>query len=63
MDDKQFDIICKKLDKIVSILAVQGIEERDKKIYVLKESDFSSEEIEKFLGVSNVRRSEGWKRK
>lgn len=63
MNDVQFDQICKKLDKIFGIIAVQNVEDKDDKIYLLKKLGFTSEEINPLVGVKNVRQMEGWKRK
>lgn len=63
MNDKQFSEICKKLDRIFAIIAVQSIEDINDKIYSLKSLGFSSNEINPLVGVRNVRQMEGWKRK
>lgn len=63
MNDEQFDEICKKLDKIFAIIAVQSIENKDDKIYTLKNLGFSGEDINPIVGVKNCRQMEGWKRK
>lgn len=63
MESKQFEIICKKLDKIAAIVATQGIEDKNDKIAFLKKAGLSSEEIGPLVGIKNVRETEGWKRK
>ena len=63
MDDDQFKEICKRLDKIFGIIAVQNVENKDDKVYLLKNLGFISEEINPLIGVKNVRQMEGWKRK
>lgn len=63
MDKEQFEIICKKLDKIIGLLIVQSIENKNDKIYALKKIGISSEEIASLVGVKNPRQMEGWKRK
>ncbi len=63
MNDKQFDEICKKLDRIFAIIAVQNIENVNDKIYSLKNLGFSSYDINPIIGIKNVRQTEGWKRK
>jgi len=63
MDDKKFDTLCKKLDRLTGIVAIQGIDDIDKKIYALKKLSMKSEEIERLLGVPNVRKRKGWKKK
>ncbi len=63
MDKKQFEIICKKLDKIASVIAVQDIEDKDEKIYLLKKAGLTSDEISPLIGIKNVRDTKGWKRK
>ena len=61
MNNEQFKIICKKLDKIALTLSMQNIEDKDKKISMLKKAGFDSLEIGELLGIANVRTSEGWK--
>ena len=63
MDDKQFETICKKLDKIAMVLSMQNIEDNNKKITMLKRAGFDSIEIGELLGIVNVRKMEGWKKK
>lgn len=63
MDDKHFAEICNKLDRIFGIIAVQGIDDVNDKIYSLKSLGFSSKDINPLVGVKNVRQMEGWKRK
>lgn len=65
MDKKQFDTICKKLDKIAVAISVQNIEDKDNKIYLLKKSGMTSLEIANLMGMSEsgVRDNKGWKRK
>ncbi len=63
MNDKQFDEICKKLDRIFAIIAVQSIENKDDKIYTLKNLGFKSDEVNPIVGVKSCRQMEGWKRK
>jgi len=62
MEQKQFDIICKKLDKIAALLVVQSIEDKNDKIYQLKKMGLTSDEIGPLVGVKNVRDTKGWKR-
>ncbi|MBS3104192.1 hypothetical protein J4222_04475 [Candidatus Woesearchaeota archaeon] len=63
MNDKQFEIICKKLDKIISVVAIQSIGNKDEKIYLLKLAGLTSDEISPIVGIKNVRDTKGWKRK
>lgn len=63
LDEKQFKVICDKLDKILGIIAVQNIEDNDDKVYLLKKLGFNSTEMNPIIGVQNVRQMEGWKRK
>ena len=65
MDKNQFEIICKKLDKIASAIAVQNIENKDDKIYALKKSGMTSAEVAVLVGMteSGVRDNKGWKKK
>ncbi|MBI2105619.1 hypothetical protein HYT56_02145 [Candidatus Woesearchaeota archaeon] len=65
MDKKQFETICKKLDKISIAIAVQSIENKDDKIYALKKAGMTSSEVAMLVGMteSGVRDNKGWKRK
>ena len=63
MDQKQFEIICKKLDRITALLSIQNIEDKNDKIYVLKKLGLSSEDVGDLIGIKNPRQMEGWKRK
>ena len=60
MDKEQFEIICKKLDKMTLVLSMQNIENKDKKISMLKKAGFDSLEIGELLGILNVRQTKGW---
>lgn len=63
MDKKQFEIISKKLDRIIALLIIQKIESKDEIIYSLKKFGLDSGEIGLLVGIKNVRKKEGWKRK
>jgi len=63
MKDEQFKVICKKLDKIAMLVSIQNIENKDKKIWMLKKAGFDSTEIGELLGILNIRQTEGWKKK
>ncbi len=65
MDKKQFEIICKKLDKISVAIAIQNIDDKDDKIYALKKAGMTSLEVAMLVGMteSGVRYTKGWKRK
>ncbi len=63
MEQKQFDIICKKLDKIALALTIQNIDDKDKKVSILKNAGFGSTEIQELLGIQNVCQMKGWKEK
>lgn len=63
MDKKQFEIICKKLDKVIGLLVIQNIQDKNDKIYALKKLGLSSEEVGELVCVKNPRQMEGWKRK
>lgn len=63
MDKKQFEMICKKLDKIAMALTIQNVEDKDKKVTMLKKAGFNSSEIENMLGIANVAQMKGWKEK
>ena len=63
MDKKQFETICKKLDKITALLTVQNVEDNNDKIAILKKLGLSSEEVGELVGVKNPRQTAGWKRK
>lgn len=60
MDQKQFETICEKLDKIAIALTIQNIENKDKKVSILKKAGFDSIEIGNLLGIENVRQMKGW---
>lgn len=63
MEDKQFKKISKKLDLVVALLAIQNVEDKDDKIYIMKKAGLASEEISPYVGIKNVRVTKGWKRK
>lgn len=63
MDDKQFKILNEKLDKIIALLTVQNVQNKNDKIYVLKKLGLTSDEISPLVGIKNVRDTSGWKRK
>ena len=63
MEQKQFEIICKKLDKILGILATQNIENVNKRISILKEIGLDSIEISQITGIKNPRQMPGWNNK
>ncbi|MDO8528380.1 MAG: hypothetical protein Q7S06_00625 [Nanoarchaeota archaeon] len=63
MNDDQFREIKKRLDKIIAILSLQGINDANKKIEILKKMGLSSYEIGDMLGIANVRQMKGWTRK
>ena len=65
MKEEQFKEICDKLDKITALLAIQNIESKNDKIYVLKKLGLKSYEIAPLIGLteSGVRDTKGWKRK
>ena len=57
--------ISKKLDKIVAVLTIQNINDRDEKIAILKKFGLESPEIALLFGLTDraVRYTKGWKRK
>lgn len=63
MEQKQFEILCKKLDKILGILATQNIEDINKRISILKEIGLDSIEISQITGIKNPRQMSGWNNK
>ncbi len=65
MKDKQFETICKKLNKIYAVIAIKDIENKDDKIYTLKKIGLTSAEIAPLVGIteSGIRDNKGWKRK
>ena len=64
MNDNQFDIICKKLDRLAALISIQNIGDQDKKINILKRCGSTSKEIGDLLGVTEgrIRQSKGWKK-
>ncbi len=63
MEHKQFEILKEKLDKIIALLSIQSIHNKDDKIYTLKKLGLSSYEIGPIVNIKNVRDTRGWKRK
>ena len=63
MNDKQFEEISKKLDKIYAIIAVSNVDNKDDKIFVLKQLGFGFKEIGPLVGMKDIRKTDGWKRK
>ncbi len=65
MNEEQFDIICMKLDKLIALMSVQNIKDKDKKIYLLKKAGLTSKEIGELIGLaeSSIRLSKGWRKK
>jgi len=64
MDEKQFNIVCGKIDKLAALIAIQNVGDQDKKINILKKIDLTSKEIGDLLGLaeSSIRKSTGWKK-
>ena len=64
MDEKQFKIICEKLDRLAALISIQNMGDQDKKINILKRSNLTSKEIGDMLGLeeSGIRHSKGWKK-
>ena len=63
MNDTQFKEICKRLDKIFAVTALQNIDKKDDKIFALKQLGFGYKEIGPIVGMKDVRKTKGWKRK
>lgn len=63
MDKEQFEIICKKLDKIAMALTIQNVGDKDTKVTMLKKAGFNTSEIGDLLGIANVAQMKGWKGK
>ena len=65
MDQKQFEVLCKKLDKITALMIIQNIEGKDDKIYALKKMGLTSSDIAPLVGMteSGIRDNKGWKKK
>jgi len=57
--------ISRKLDILIGVLAIQSISNIDDKIYTLKKSGFTSDEIGPLVGFkgTTVRDRKGWKQK
>lgn len=57
--------IDKKMNKIVALLTIQNIQDKEDKIYALKNIGLTSLEVGNMLGLSEstIRGSKGWKRK
>lgn len=65
MNEEQFRIICKKLDKLTVVTAIQSVEDRDKRISMLRKAGLTSAEAAPLVGLteSGIRDSKGWKGK
>ena len=63
MDNDQFGILCKKMDRIFAIISVQNMDDKDDKIFTLKKLGFTSDEISPIVKIKNVRDTKGWKKK
>ncbi|MCK4520956.1 MAG: hypothetical protein KAU20_00145 [Nanoarchaeota archaeon] len=63
MNDNQFNEICKRLDKIFAITAIQGINNKDDKIFALRQLGFGYKEIGPLVGMKDIRKTVGWNRK
>lgn len=63
MKDEHFDEISKKLDAVIALLSIQNLNDRDKKIQLMKSMEMTSKNIGLYLGLeeSVVRKSKGWK--
>jgi len=61
--DKKLEELSKKMDKIIALLAIQSIQNKDDKIYTLKRMGLSSQDISPLVGIKNVRDTRGWKKK
>lgn len=55
--------IDEKLNKIIALLTIQNIQDKDDKIYALKKLGLTSDEISPVVNIKNVRDTKGWKRK
>lgn len=62
MDTKQFESIIERLDRIYAILIIQSLENRDDKIYMLKQLGFGYRDIGPMVGMKDVSKTDGWKR-
>ena len=63
MDERQFKILNEKLNRIIALLTIQNVRDKNDKIYLLKELGLSSNEIGHLIGIKNPRQMGGWKRK
>lgn len=63
MNEETLKSIDKKLDKIIALLTVQNIQNKDDKIYSLKKFGLTSDEISPMVNIKNVRDTKGWKKK
>ncbi len=63
MNDTQFKEICDKLDKIFAVISVQGMGDKDAKIYALKRCGFTFQEIGPLVCMKDVRKTKGWTKK
>jgi len=65
MNEEILKSIEKKLDKIIVLLTIQSVQDKDDKIYSLKNLGLSSSEVAILVGMTDngIRSSKGWKRK
>jgi len=65
MNDELLKSIDNKLNKIIALLTVQNLQDKDDKIYALKSLDLSSSEVAILVGMTDngVRSTKGWRRK
>jgi hypothetical protein len=63
MDEKQFEEIRTRRDKVIALLSIQGLDDIGKKINILKKLGLNSNEIGDILGIANVRQMKEWKEK
>lgn len=65
MDEKQFKVLNEKLNRIIALLTVQNIQDKDNEIHILKNLGLSSSEVALLVGMTDngVRSSKGWKGK
>lgn len=63
MNDEQFKVICQKLDRIYAGIALNSVDNKDDKIFALKQFGYGYKEIGPLVSMKDVRKTEGWKRK
>ncbi|MDO8528379.1 MAG: hypothetical protein Q7S06_00620 [Nanoarchaeota archaeon] len=63
MSEELLKSIDKKLNKVIALLIIQNVQDKDDKIFALKNMGFTSDEISPIVNIKNVRDTKGWKKR